>query len=113
MYQALGDILTKHCIVNSTDTSYHERRHCIVNSWQRTFDLKLHLPRRVLAPRPGKWSEESFFGAPLTRFPLGEQDGFLSILDYAFENGTHIEDSWVDWEGAMSDHALLGFCLRP
>ena len=66
----------------------------------------------------GIWSEYCL-GAPVSRVPVGEQEGFPSLLDYVCCIPSLIESSFLDWTVFESDHALLAvnaksrFCVSP
>ena len=47
-----------------------------------------------------------------TRIPIGEQDGCVSQLDYAFASENILFDGRIHWDLAQLDHAAVSYCFK-
>ena len=55
----------------------------ILNAWSEHHNLKLHIPEQVFGIPGGHWNTYCI-GCPISRVPLGDQEGFPSLIDYVF-----------------------------
>ena len=97
-------------IVGRSD--HHSERRCMLQSWADSLSIEMHLPSSTLSLRGSEY-DEFCLHCPITRVPIGLQEGLPACLDYAFASHDLLRWSCIEWAEIAGDHCLTAYECTP